>query len=119
MLLFSSIRQSRIGTMQRFYQARDELEAQLLIDFLGASHISATMLGRYQAGAAGELSAFSYPWVCLVEERDLGRARQLLEEFLRRRDEEPATDCWVCRRCGTEVEAQFDLCWHCGAGRPL
>ena len=105
--------------MQRFYQARDELEAQLLIDYLGASHIKATILGRYQAGAAGELSAFADVWVWLVEARDQARATELLEEYQHRRSGEDAGSSWQCANCGNQVEAQFDLCWQCGAGRPL
>jgi hypothetical protein len=104
--------------MQRFYQARDELEAQLLIDYLRSSHIQATMLGRYQSGAAGELSALSYPWVYLLEGRDLARAQALLEEF-RSRPGDSALRAWDCPQCGNRIEAQFDLCWHCGTGRPL
>jgi len=104
--------------MQRFYQARDELEAQLLIDYLGSSHIQATMLGRYQCGAAGELSALAYPWVYLMEGRDLARAQELLAEF-RLGPAQPGLSDWDCPQCGTRIEAQFDLCWHCGVGRPL
>ena len=105
--------------MQRFYQARDDLEAQLLIDYLGSFHIQATILGRYQSGAAGELSALSYPWVYLMEERDQARAQQLLEEFRQLQAGRDDAADWVCRQCGTQIDAQFDLCWHCGAGRPL
>lgn len=105
--------------MLRFYQAADDLEAQLLIDYLGASHIRATLVGRYQAGAAGELSALTYPWVWLVEERDQARAQQLLEEFLERRRQGDAGQVWLCPSCGTRLEAAFDLCWQCGTGRPL
>jgi len=104
--------------MQRFYQARDDLEAQLLVDYLAASHIHATVLGRYQAGAAGELSAFTYPWVWLVEERDLKRAGELLEDFRRQQAGGHAGRAWKCAECGNNVEGQFDLCWQCGAGRP-
>jgi len=105
--------------MQRFYQVRDELEAQLLIDYLGASHIKATMLGRYQAGAAGELSAMTEIWVWLVEARDQARASELLAEFQQRQSGDGEGRAWRCARCGNEVEAEFDLCWQCGAGRPL
>ncbi len=105
--------------MQRFYQARDELEAQLLIDYLGTSHIKATMLGRYQAGAAGELSALPDVWVWLVEQRDQARASELLAEFKRRQSGEGVGITWQCPSCGNEVDGEFDLCWHCGAGRPL
>lgn len=105
--------------MLRFYQAADDLEAQLLIDFLAASHIRATLLGQYQSGAAGELSALSYPWVWLVEDRDQMRAQQLLTEFLERRQRGDSGGLWVCPNCGTALEAAFDLCWQCGTGRPL
>lgn len=105
--------------MQRFYQARDDLEAQLLIDFLSASHIHATLLGRYQSGAAGELSVVSYPWVWLMEDRDMLRARQLLDEFKQQQAGSQDSAPWHCVQCGNNVEAGFDLCWQCGAGRPL
>jgi len=105
--------------MQRFYQARDDLEAQLLIDYLGASHIRATVLGRYQSGAAGELSALTYPWVWLAEERDLQRAQELLADFQRLQAGAHTAAPWRCAECGNQVEGQFDLCWQCGAGRPL
>ena len=104
--------------MQQFYQASDGLEAQMLVDYLAAAHIRATVLGQYQAGAAGELSALSYPWVWLVEDRDLDRAQQLLEDFLRQRQGETDQGPWQCPRCGTALEGSFDLCWQCGAGRP-
>ena len=103
--------------MQRLYQAHNEIEAQLLCDYLTASHIAATMLGRYQSAAAGELSALNFPWVWVLEDRDLARARQLLEEFLARRDTPATGGDWQCV-CGTLVEAEFDLCWHCGRERP-
>lgn len=104
--------------MQRFYQARDEVEAQLLIDYLQAARIRATMLGRYQSGAAGELSALAYPWVCLIEARDQAGASSLLQDFQRQQAGEHAGPAWCCGECGARLEGQFDLCWQCGAGRP-
>jgi len=104
--------------MQRFYQAQDQFEAQMLIDYLRSSHIQATMLGRYQSGAAGELSAFSFPWVWLIEARDLPRATQLLAQFEQQRAQAAPGGDWTCAQCGAEVEGGFDLCWQCGAERP-
>ena len=105
--------------MQRFYQAQDELEAQLLIDFLATSHIRATILGRYQSGAAGELSAVTYPWVWLVEARDQARATELLQDFKHQQSGASGGSPWRCPACGNQVDGEFDLCWQCGAGRPL
>ncbi len=105
------------AAMQRLYQAQDEIEAQLLCDWLGAARIPAQVLGRYQSAAAGELPALAFPWVWVLEDRDLPRARTLLAEFLARRREAPDGPAWTCD-CGTRVEAGFDLCWRCGRERP-
>lgn len=104
-------------SMIRLYQAQNEIEAQLVCDYLANSHIPATVLGRYQAAAAGELPAVNFPWVWVLEDRDLGRARELLQEFQARRGTASAAEPWQCA-CGTRVEAEFDLCWHCGRERP-
>ncbi|MGD2082152.1 MAG: DUF2007 domain-containing protein [Chromatiales bacterium] len=104
--------------MQRLYEARDRIEAQLLVDHLGAYGIRAVILGDYLSGAAGELSALVFPAVWLVEDRDLGVARRRLEEFLERLERAPARADWVCPACGTELEGAFDVCWHCGRPRP-
>jgi hypothetical protein len=102
--------------MQVLYQAKDEIEAQLLCDWLGASQVRATVLGRYQSAAAGELPALQFPVVWVLEDAELQRAGQLLEEFLSRRAGTCPGAPWRCT-CGTEVEAGFELCWHCGRGR--
>jgi hypothetical protein len=103
--------------MQRLYQAHDAIEAQLICDYLGNSHIPATVLDRYQSAAAGELPALNFPWVWVLEDRDLARARELLQEFLARRREPSRASPWRCH-CGARIEAEFDLCWRCGRERP-
>lgn len=104
--------------MHRLYQAQDEFEAQLLRDYLAASHIPATVLGRYQSAAAGELPSLGFPWVWILEDRDLARARSLLAEFLARREEPDRAVSWRCD-CGERIGPEFDLCWQCGRGRPV
>ena len=103
--------------MQRLYEARDSLEARMLIDHLAAWHIRAAVLGEYLSGAAGELTALNFPWVWVMEDGDLPRARQLLDDFLRRADLGPAAGAWVCLACRAEVDEGFELCWQCGARR--
>ncbi len=116
-LLLTRGRPGYTAAMQRLYQAQDEIEAQLLCDWLEAARIPARVLGRYQSAAAGELPALAFPWVWVLEDRDLPRARELLAEFLSRRREAPDGPAWTCD-CGTRVEAGFDLCWRCGRERP-
>ena len=101
--------------MQMLYQAADALQATLLRDHLAAHHIRSVVLGDYLSGAAGELSAINFPTVWLLEERDLSRARQLLDVFLA--PQPPASD-WRCPACGAEVDGEFALCWRCNTPRP-
>jgi hypothetical protein len=69
--------------MLKFYEARDSLEARQLVDALAAHRIEATILGEYLGGAAGELPAFNFPWVWLINNRDLGEAQEVLDGFPR------------------------------------
>jgi hypothetical protein len=101
--------------MQSLYQARDPFEAQLLHDYLRDRHIATVVLGDYLAGAAGQLPAINFPVVWVLEDGDLPRARQLLEEFLAEGESQVP---WRCPACGETVDGGLLLCWNCGAGRP-
>nr|WP_207143687.1 DUF2007 domain-containing protein [Thiococcus pfennigii] len=102
--------------VQRLYEARDRIEAQLLVDLLGRHRIGAAIFGDYLAGAAGELPAGIWPTVWVLDEADLGRARALLAQFLAAADRPPGPD-WVCPGCGERLEDSFELCWRCGRPR--
>lgn len=105
--------------MRTLYQARDSLEARLLLDALRAADIGAVILGEHLAGAAGELPAFNFPTVWIVENAQWGRAQAVLDAFLDDRQGPAATrPAWVCARCAAEVDGELDLCWNCGSGRP-
>ncbi len=102
--------------MKKLYQCSDRVEAQLLKDHLISYHIETVLHGDYLAGAAGELSAFQFPELWLVDERDYDRARQLIDAFLQRQLH-PDALAWTCAACGADVDAGFDLCWNCTAPR--
>lgn len=101
--------------MQSLYQARDPFEAQLLHDYLRDRHIATVVLGDYLAGAAGQLPALNFPVVWVLEDGDLPRARQLLQEFLA---EGESRGPWRCPACGEVVDGGLLLCWSCGARHP-
>ena len=101
--------------LHRLYQARDRIEAQFIVDLLGAHRIPAAILGDYLSGAAGGLPLDISPTVCLLDEADLARARKLLDGFL---SDATGGSPWRCPSCGESVEAGFDLCWRCGRPRP-
>jgi hypothetical protein len=100
--------------MEKLYQARDRIEAQLLKDFLASRHIKTVVQGDYLSGAAGELPALMFPVLWVLDDRDVARGRELIEEFSRLKSEGAG---WRCVDCGESNEGQFDLCWHCGSCR--
>jgi hypothetical protein len=102
--------------VQRLYQARDALEAQLLSDFLADRLIETVVLGQYLAGGVGELAAFNFPVVWVIEDADLAPARARLAEFL---SMSHGPERWCCPRCGEVVEDGLLVCWNCGAPCPL
>ena len=105
--------------MLKLYEAADRIEAQLLMDLLGSYHIDTVLLGDYLTGAAGELPANSFPVIWVVEDDDLLRARELLDDYqaTRAQTQKANPAPWVCRCCGEQVDPEFDLCWHCGKAR--
>ncbi len=98
--------------MKRLYQCKDQVEAQLVKDYLLSFHIETVLHGNYLAGAAGELSALQFPELWLVDERDYDRSRQLIEAYLNA-PADPNAIPWQCPVCREEVDAGFELCWNC------
>jgi len=103
--------------MQRLYEARDSLEAQMLLDYLGSYHIHAEVLGNYLNGAAGELSAMNFPVLWIMDDEDHVRATELLQVFLQRPQLAPVAGPWICASCEAEIDGGFELCWQCGKAR--
>ncbi len=104
--------------MQKLYEARDSLEAQMLKDRLQSRHIQAVVLGDGLLGGVGELPAMVFPTVWVVESRDLEPAKRVLDKFLGVPHPAGLGRAWDCPSCGEQVDAEFDLCWQCGAVRP-
>ena len=78
------------------------------------SHDIKTFLkNQYGSSVMGEVPFVEVvPQLYILEEKDLARAKQLLQLDLP--VDEPDED-WVCEECGVEVEGTFALCWKCGA----
>jgi hypothetical protein len=69
---------------------------------------------RFLSGAAGELPPTEvWPILCVEDERDYDRAKQIVDEELNRLDD--THQYWVCSKCGERIEGQFTDCWKCGA----
>ena len=59
-------------------------------------------------------SADICPTLWLIDDQDLGRAREVLERFLAPPRSSLDAVPWDCAACGEQVEGDFDLCWNCG-----
>lgn len=100
--------------MHPVYLAADPIEAEILREYLAANGIECTVLGAALWGARGELGAAPYPRLFVHEATHVERARNLLEQYERRRH---AHAEWRCA-CGESSPIHFESCWHCGAQKP-
>lgn len=66
--------------MQRIYEARDLLEAEMLIGMLASEGIEAFLTGHHLIGAVGELPAAGLLSL-MVEDALAEHARQLIAEY--------------------------------------
>lgn len=66
--------------MQRIYEARDLLEAEMLIGMLANEGIDVFLSGRHLVGAVGELPAAGL-LALMVADAQAARARQLISEY--------------------------------------
>ena len=70
----------------------------------------------FLSGAAGELPPTEvWPILCVEDERDYDRAKQIVDEELKKL--ENTGQHWVCKHCGEDIESQFTDCWKCGSPR--
>jgi hypothetical protein len=73
-------------------------------------------LGEEQTGSVFGLTTGALGSVkLLVDSADRERAEAILESTVRRDEQdENAAANWVCHECGTDVSADFEVCWSCG-----
>jgi hypothetical protein len=67
--------------MYPVYQARDLIEAELLLQRLRDRHIPSALQNAYLQGALGELPLSVRPTVCVLEERDQSAALLCIREM--------------------------------------
>jgi len=97
------------------YWARDTQDAHRVVTMLKANGIPAKVVGETLEGVAIEMmfvpSISPRVWAPRSCE---AKALELIEA--RKTADESATG-WVCARCGSEVDAGFDICWNCEGER--
>ena len=99
--------------MRKVHTAESLVEIAHLRNVLEAEGIACTVRNDRLAGVVGEIPFVEcWPELWVLETGHTLRARALIEEALRT----PAgAAAWRCPGCGETVEAQFAVCWHCGA----
>jgi len=82
---------------------------------LESHDIKTFIRNQYGSSVMGEVPFVEVvPELYILAEKDLARAKQLLQLDLP--VEEPDDD-WVCAECGVDIEGTLDRCWKCGSGR--
>ena len=95
------------------YQARDLIEAELLLQRLGDRGIPGAVTNTFLQGALGMLPLSIRPTVCVLEERDVTAAELCIREMEDALSAPEMPDV-VCPRCGDTNPGNFEACWKCG-----
>lgn len=98
--------------MQRVYTGQVLALVEIMKNVLDMHGIESTIRNQYLSAAVGEIPPHeSWPQLW-VSDRDVERARNIIEAAERESTESPKV--FICTKCGEEVEAQFAVCWNCG-----
>ena len=100
------------------YWAADPQDAHQVRALLEEAGVRARVVGEMLSAAAGELpmGPAGSPRVW-VPKSDEARARQVVEDWEKKRNTERAGEGWKCPQCGAAVDANFDICWNCQSAR--
>ena len=99
--------------MQKIYATPDLMLGGLVKSRIEARGIEVAVRNEYLNGALGELPAQDCWYEIWVADEDARAAAWVIARL-----EAPAEDGgrpWTCSGCGERIEAQFGLCWRCGA----
>lgn len=102
------------GIVFPVYQAKDLIEAELLLQRLQDRGIPSAVQNAFLLGMLGELPLTLRPTVCVLEERDQSAALLCVREMeaALRAPELPDV---VCPSCGDTSPGNFEECWKCRA----
>jgi Putative prokaryotic signal transducing protein len=94
------------------YQAKDLIEAELLLQRLRDRGIPSALRNGFLQGLLGELPLSATPTVCVLELRDQSAAMLCVREMeaALRAPELPEL---VCPNCGDVSPGNFEECWKC------
>ena len=103
--------------MKKVHSAPHPFVLENLRNVLEVEGIASEVRTPFLGAARGDIPAtecWSELWV--LDDTQADRAAAVIRATERPSPEGAAS--WKCRKCGEEVEGQFDVCWQCGAPRP-
>ena len=103
--------------MLKIYESHDRIFVESIKAILEGEGIE-HLVKDESSSSLGEVPPIvSCQHVWIIQEKDLERARALVEEL----ESQAALvlgQPWLCTQCNEKLEAQFTTCWSCGAERP-
>lgn len=109
--------------MRRVYFADNSMIAHHVKALLKEAGIHAEVTGDTLAMgiAVGPADISVKPGVWVGDEKDYARALEIVREYeasaAEAGDAEVKAEPWTCAACGETCDANFAVCWNCGAER--
>ena len=98
--------------MKKLYRAANLPDAHILRGLLAQAGIQAHVFNENAQGGLGQLPfTEAWPEVWVSEDRDLGRAREIVQAF---ECSPEVIESVRCPACTEENPTSFQLCWSCG-----
>ena len=83
---------------------------------LESNGIATFVKNQFGSSVMGEVPFVEVcPQLFILNEKDLSKARTLLDET---GPVESSGESWLCSQCQSEIEGQFGQCWNCGMEKP-
>jgi putative signal transducing protein len=99
--------------MKRLFVSQSLVEVESLKELLSTDGILCTIRNQQGSSLAGEVPFVEvFPELWVINDADLGRAKELLEE--QGSGDEVERPTWVCAGCGERHVGLFTACWKCG-----
>ncbi|ARC92655.1 hypothetical protein B6A42_11980 [Vibrio coralliilyticus] len=101
----------------KIFTANNPPEAHIVCELLKSNQIQCEVRGEGMFGLQGEVpfGENSQPYVWLLDIKMQNHASAIIEQYMQQGQ---FGSEWQCEECGETNEAQFAICWQCGAAGP-
>jgi hypothetical protein len=98
--------------MKKLYSSQNRILLYLIKSSLEEKHINCYIKNETPP-LAGEIPPMiAWPELWIMEDEKFAEAQGCLEQELAAK---PVAEAWECPSCHEKLEAQFEICWNCGA----